>query len=188
MKVKGKPLRHVRLFVTPRTAAHQPPPSMGFSRQGYWSGFPFPSPGDLPNPGIESGSPTLQTDSLPSEPPGKPYSLQTGRQRKLPQPHLQWEVEANILPGPICFLSWPSTPQLSVHLKSRSFFFLKTALVVRGLLCFHTNCEFFCFSSVKNTNPRTWCISPSVCVIFDFFHRLIVSCIQVLCLFRQVYS
>ena len=47
--------------------------SMGFSRQEYWSGLPFPSPGDLPNLGIEPGSPALQTDILPSEPPGKPY-------------------------------------------------------------------------------------------------------------------
>ena len=45
---------------------------MGFSRQEYWSGLPFPPPGDLPNPGIEPGSPTLQADSLQSEPPGKP--------------------------------------------------------------------------------------------------------------------
>ena len=45
---------------------------MGFSRQEYWSGLPFPSPGDLPNPGIEPRSPALQADSLPSEPPGKP--------------------------------------------------------------------------------------------------------------------
>ena len=45
---------------------------MGFSRQEYWSGLPFPSPGDLPDPGIEPGSPALQADSLPSEPPGKP--------------------------------------------------------------------------------------------------------------------
>ena len=44
---------------------------MGFSRQEYWSGLPFPSPGDLPDPGIESGSPTLQADALPSEPSGK---------------------------------------------------------------------------------------------------------------------
>ena len=47
------------------------PPSMGFSRQEYWSGLPCPSPGDLPDLGIEPGSPTLQADSLPSEPPGK---------------------------------------------------------------------------------------------------------------------
>ena len=45
---------------------------MGFSRQEYWSGLPFPSPGDLPDPGIEPGSPTLEADALPSEPPGKP--------------------------------------------------------------------------------------------------------------------
>ena len=45
---------------------------MGFSRQEYWSGVPFPSPEDLPNPGIEPRSPTLQADALPSEPPGKP--------------------------------------------------------------------------------------------------------------------
>jgi len=46
---------------------------MGFSRQGYWNGLPFPSPEDLPHPGIEPGSPSLQADALPSEPPGKPY-------------------------------------------------------------------------------------------------------------------
>ena len=47
------------------------PPSMRFSRQEYWSGLPFPSPGDLPNPGIKPGSPILQADAFPSEPPGK---------------------------------------------------------------------------------------------------------------------
>ena len=51
------------------TAAYQAPPSMEFSRQEYWSGLPIPSPGDLPDPGIEPGSPTLQADSLPYEPP-----------------------------------------------------------------------------------------------------------------------
>ena len=54
-------------LATPRTVAHQAPLFMGFSRQEYWSGLPFPSPGDLPDPGIESGSPALQTDSLPTE-------------------------------------------------------------------------------------------------------------------------
>ena len=62
----------VRLFATPWTAAYQAPPSMEFSRQEYWSGLPFPSPGDLPNPGIEPGSPALQADAVLSEPPGKP--------------------------------------------------------------------------------------------------------------------
>ena len=59
---------HVRLSATPWTVARQAPLSMGFSRQEYWSGLPFPSPGDLPNPEIEPRSPTLQADSLPSEP------------------------------------------------------------------------------------------------------------------------
>ena len=49
---------------------------MGFSRQECWSGLPFPSPGDLPHPGIEPGSPALQADVLPSEPPGKPEILE----------------------------------------------------------------------------------------------------------------
>ena len=70
-----KLLSRVRLFVTPWTIAHQTPLSMGFSRQEYWSGLPFPSPGDLPNPGIEPGSPALQADALSSEPPGKPVDV-----------------------------------------------------------------------------------------------------------------
>ena len=68
---KVKSLSRVRLFATPWTVAYQAPPSMGFSRQEFWSGLPFPSPGYLPNPGIEPGSPSLQADALPSEPPWK---------------------------------------------------------------------------------------------------------------------
>ena len=67
MKVKVKSLSHVRLFVTPWTVAYQAAPSMGFSRQEYWSGLPFPSPGNLPDQGIEPGSPTLQAEALISE-------------------------------------------------------------------------------------------------------------------------
>ena len=52
---------------------HQAPLSMGFPRQEYWSGLPFPSPGDLPDPGIEPGSPALEADALTSEPSGKPH-------------------------------------------------------------------------------------------------------------------
>ena len=70
-----KSLSPVRLFVTPWTVAYQTPSSMGLFRQEYWSGLPFLSPGDLPNPGIEPGSPALQADALPSEPPGKLYLL-----------------------------------------------------------------------------------------------------------------
>ena len=68
MKVKS--LSRVRLFAIPWTVTYQAPLSMGFSRQEYWSGLSFPSPGDLPDPGIEPGSPTLQADSLPTDPPG----------------------------------------------------------------------------------------------------------------------
>ena len=61
----------------PVDCRHQAPPSMGFSRQEYWSGLPFPSPGNLPDPGIELRSPTLQSDALTSEPPGKPTCVLT---------------------------------------------------------------------------------------------------------------
>ena len=73
-----KSLSRVGLFATPWTVAYLAPLSMGFSRQEYWSGLPFPSPGDLPYPGIEPGSPALQADSLPSKPPGNP---KVGRSR-----------------------------------------------------------------------------------------------------------
>ena len=68
-KVKVESLSRVRLFATPWTVAYQAPPSVGFSRQEYWSGMPFPSPGDLPDPGIEPWSPKFQADTLTSEPP-----------------------------------------------------------------------------------------------------------------------
>ena len=68
---KWKSLSRVWLFETPWTAAHQAALSMEFSRREYWSALPIPSPGDLPNPGIEPWSPALQADALPSEPLGK---------------------------------------------------------------------------------------------------------------------
>ena len=79
MRVLGKPALPVSVSgsvipdsLRPHTVAHQAPLSMRFSRQGYWNGLPFPSPGDLPNPGIEPRSPALQADSLPTELQGKP--------------------------------------------------------------------------------------------------------------------
>ena len=65
--MKGKSFSHVQLFARPWTVAHQASLSMEFSRQEYWSGLPFPSPGDLPDPGIEPGSPALQVDPLLTE-------------------------------------------------------------------------------------------------------------------------
>ena len=72
VKVKVKSLSRIQLFATLWTVAYQAPLSMRFSTQEYCSGLPFPSPGDLPGPGIEPGSPTLEADALPSAPPGKP--------------------------------------------------------------------------------------------------------------------
>ena len=68
----------IQLSMTPWTVAHQSPLYMEFSRQEYWSVLLFPSPGDLPNSEIKPGSSTLQADSLPSEPPGKPTESNNG--------------------------------------------------------------------------------------------------------------
>ena len=65
------------------TVAYQAPPSMGFSKQEYWSGLSFSSIGDLPNPGLEPGFPTLQADALPSEPPGKPSTISLSSKKVL---------------------------------------------------------------------------------------------------------
>ena len=78
-------LSHVQFSVTPCTVAHQAPLSVGFSRQDYSSGLPFPSPGDLPNPGIKPGSPALQADSLPPEPSGKPRGIHLLHEKPWPR-------------------------------------------------------------------------------------------------------
>ena len=70
-------LSRVQFFAAPWTVAHQAPLSMGFPRQEYWSGLPFPSPGDLPNPGIEPWSPSLAGRFLTTEPPGSPHTCPT---------------------------------------------------------------------------------------------------------------
>ena len=76
----AKSLSRVQLFVTPWTVAHQVPPSMGFSRQEYWSGLSSPSPGDLPDPGIEPWSPTLSVSSVSQSCPTlRPHEPQHAR-------------------------------------------------------------------------------------------------------------
>ena len=103
-----KSLSCVRLFVTPRTVAYQAFQSMGFSRQEYWSGLPFLSPEDLPNPGIEPGSPALEADALPSEPPGTPYwPLSAG----------QWRTDLHYCVSAIIDRLW-SHPALSEEAES----------------------------------------------------------------------
>ena len=101
-KVCTQLLSHVQLFVTPWTVAHQAPLFMEFSSQEYWSRLPFPSPGDLPNPGIEATSPTLQADSLPFEPPGKLLFrvLEKSQMNLLAQPvHVEATI-SRMAPGP----------------------------------------------------------------------------------------
>ena len=73
MYIPVKLLSHVWLFASPWTVAYQASLSMGFSRQEYWSGLPFPSPGDLPDTGIEPGSPALEAGALTSESPAKGF-------------------------------------------------------------------------------------------------------------------
>ena len=77
MKVKS--LSHVQLSATPWTAAYQVPLSMGFSRQEYWSGLPFPSPEDIPDPGMEPMSPALAGGFSNTESPGKPEHIVIAR-------------------------------------------------------------------------------------------------------------
>ena len=98
----------------PWTVAYQAPQSMVFSRQEYWSGFPFPSPGDLPNPGIKPGSPALQADALPSEPPRKPKT----KSRDLPKTSHELQVELVLCLGDTGFKqsSCLLTPWISMRL------------------------------------------------------------------------
>ena len=83
--------------MTPWTAAHQAPLSMRFPRQEYWSGLPFPSPGDLLDPGIEPGSPTVQADALPSEPLRKPKNTGVGNLSLLQGIFLTQELSWDLL-------------------------------------------------------------------------------------------
>ena len=119
--MKVKLLSRVPLFATPWTIAYQAPLSMEFSREEYWSGLPFPSQGELPDPGIECRSPALQAEALPSEPPGKPDSdeyqpctllsifvstlllnLQNKLKSKIKQPAQQKRRKSLVFPKPLC--------------------------------------------------------------------------------------
>ena len=115
-------------FVTPWTVTHQPPLPMGFSRQEFWGGLPFPSPGDLPNPGNEHRSLALQADSLPFEPLGKPSNSKRGlknQSQRLAKGCHRWlpsVVHARLSPHPdleLCFhfghlVSWD--PVVKAHM------------------------------------------------------------------------
>ena len=103
-------LSHILFFVTPWTIAHQAPLSMGFPRQEYWSGLPFPPPGDLRDPGIEPTSlafPALAGRLLTTEPPGKPGDYKREGQRPLKTSHFQaWMKKINE-EAFSCLVTWP---------------------------------------------------------------------------------
>ena len=101
-------LNRVQLFVTPWTIAYQAPPSQEFPRQEYWNGLPFPSPGDLPDPGIEPTSPAWQVDSLPLNQLGNPY------------PHTLYNKKTTPMAPEQC--TWPRTKQSKVISQQRDGF------------------------------------------------------------------
>ena len=102
LKAEAKSLSCVRLFATPWTVAYQAPQSVGFSRQEYWSGVLFPSAGDLPNPGIEPGSPALEADALTSEPPGGTPIPRDGRRSFRSSPYISLLI--SLVCFPLCWL------------------------------------------------------------------------------------
>ena len=102
---KVKLLSLLRLSVIPLTVAYQAPPSTAFSRQEYWSGLPFPSPGDLSEPGIKPRSSALQADALPSEPPGKPPFKGKVKLLSIPNP------EPKMLSNPCFCFHFPKAPR-----------------------------------------------------------------------------
>ena len=134
-----KSLSRVQLFSTPSTAAHQAPPSMGFSRQEYWSGLPCPSPGDLRNPRVDPGSPTLEADTLTSEPPGKPQQrssytyfkqqrfLIVGQSFQIPNPNMPIHIRVTL------FLL-PSVKNLSLQIEHYKIPLLEKNLLSKSLL------------------------------------------------------
>ena len=161
-----KSLSRIRLFATPWT--HQAPPSMGFSRQEYWSGLPFPSPEDLPDPGIEPRSPTLQADSLSSEPTFLPVSF------NMILPQFSLRATRHPVARCVCWELSPTEPTF-VHLSS---LLLKGPGWSPGLsLCLHF-CTCF-FSSLQDENRlnklshsfQTWWI-PWTFFMYFVPHRL----------------
>ena len=120
-KSEMKSLSRVQLSVTPWTVAYQAPPSMGFSRQEYWSGLPFPSPGESSQPRGRTRSPALQADALPSKPPGKLLlnNFRPKRKKKPESNQCIWISGKDI---------WEPVPTYNVEISPRSwhlFYFWK---------------------------------------------------------------
>ena len=127
-----KSLSCVRLFVTTWTVAYHIPPSMGFSRQEYWNGLPFPSPGDLPDSGIEPKYPALQADALLSEPPGKsmykmeiiivPSSSVVKRLKGVSKYIKHWKQD--------CHVPWPINTRGCYYLDGKTLLWLQSSPAV----------------------------------------------------------
>ena len=127
---------------TPWTVARQAPLPWGFSRPEYWSGLSGPPPEDLPNPGIEPMSPTLQVDSLPAEPPGKPLKLQIKIE--------QYRVPVYPLAGHMHRLLYINIPHLSGVLATN----IETTLI-----------HYVHPKSVIYIRVYSWC-----CAVYGFLH------------------
>ena len=174
-----KCLSRVRLFATPWTVAHQAPPTMEFSRQEYWSGLSFPSPGDLLDTWIEPRSPSLQADALPSEPPTK-MSIQ---RKTTKAKRVLYKVIEERFPKPFPFL-WPVF-YCAIGNEASSF-----PVFLWGIVCLlfleFKHCHILkinlmsiaqCYSGLCSTHKRlfklysdTMSIHPIV--LNKFFHRI----------------
>ena len=143
-----KSLSHVQLFVTPWTIAYQAPLSMEFSRQEYWSGLPFPSPGDLHNPGIKPGSPALEADALQSEPSGKLKSINVFKKKRRKKESKGLDPVATRASGVLClFPSLLLSPLMSSFLLRGEAFWYQSSINRRGYnTCFRTIHGKHCFT------------------------------------------
>jgi len=185
-----KSLSHVKLFATPWTVAYQAPLSMEFSRQEYWSGLPFPSPGYLPNPEIEPESPALQADVLPSEPPGKPWHAQFSVLKS---------IHTVVQPSPSCIsrtsfivtntlcMHAPNTNSMYPHpsLWKPRFYFLSLWIFLPYR--HHASAPTQCFSFCNWLSMSLSIFSP---VLFHspLFHKLILRCLSQIPRLLQVYA
>ena len=131
----------VQLFVTLWTIACQASLSMGFSRQEYWSGLPCPSPGDLFHPGIKPGSPALQADSLPPEPPGKPSRCSNIQEKSNVEESCPCKKVEKCLPGQKRYSSFKYTGELLGPGFSQLFGLLKESLLILENLYEYNHCE-----------------------------------------------